>query len=105
MHRPVKQHPDIRLLYDTAGIHDVNVIAHLRNHAKVVADQKNARPLPAQLLHQTQNLGLHGHVEGGRRLIRDQKLRAADHRHGNHNPLPETSRELMRITPHPALRV
>jgi hypothetical protein len=42
-------------------------------------------------------LGLHGHVEGGGRLIGDEEARATRDRHGDHRPLPHPARELVRI--------
>ena len=47
--------------------------------------------------HQVQHLRLDGHVERRRRLVGDQQLRIAGHRHGDHHPLPHPARELVRI--------
>ena len=43
------------------------------------------------------DLGLHGHVQGGRRLVGDQHSGIERDRHGDHDALPHTAGELMRI--------
>ena len=86
-----KQRHGIRVLHNTAGIHDIDVIAGLRNHAQVMADQENAGPVFAELTHQAQNLRLYGHVQGGGGFVRDQKLRPADHSHRDQHTLPQAA--------------
>ncbi|MEZ5865038.1 MAG: hypothetical protein R3D25_13590 [Geminicoccaceae bacterium] len=45
-----------------------------------------------------EDLRLDGHVEGGGRLVGDEQLhRTADERHGDHHPLPDAARELVRV--------
>ena len=46
---------------------------------------------------QRQHLGLHGDVEGGRRLVGDDELRAAGHGHGDHGALAHAAGELVRV--------
>ena len=46
-----------------------------------------------------QHLRLHGDVEGGRRLVGDDELRAPGHRHGDHRALAHAAGELVRILP------
>ena len=44
-----------------------------------------------------QHLRLHGDVEGGRRLVGDDELRPAGHRHGDHRALAHAAGELVRV--------
>ena len=53
-----------------------------------------ARP---QLLHQAQDLRLDRDVERGRRLVGDQQLRPAGHRHRDHDALAHAAGQLVRI--------
>ena len=50
-----------------------------------------------QFLQQREHLGLHGHVEGGGWLIREQHVGLQCQRHGDHDPLPLSARQLVRI--------
>ena len=52
-----------------------------------------------------QDLRLHGHVEGGRRLVGDEEVGLVRERHGDHDALALAARELVRIGAEPALRV
>ena len=54
-----------------------DTVGHLADHAEVVSDEHHRHPVLAlQSVEQLEHLGLHGHVEGGRRLVGDQQLRA-----------------------------
>ena len=50
-----------------------------------------------QLGHQVEDLGLHGDVERGGRLVGDQQLGAAGHGRGDHHPLAHAAGELVRV--------
>ena len=50
-----------------------------------------------KLLDQIEDLGLRGHVERRRRLVRDQQGRARDESHGDHGALAQAAGELERI--------
>ena len=52
-----------------------------------------------ELVHQVEDLGLDGDVEGGGRLVRDEKARVAGHRHRDHHPLAEPAGKLERVLP------
>ena len=52
-----------------------------------------------QFVHQPQNLGLDGHIQGGGGLVRNQNFGAAGQRHGNHHPLAHAAGKLVRILP------
>ena len=58
-------------------------------------DRRIARGL--QLAHQFEDLRLQGDIEGGRRLVRDQKARVAGQRHGDHHALAHAAGELVWI--------
>ena len=53
----------------------------------------------------SQHLGLHGDVERGGRLVGDDQLRVARDRHRDHHALPQPAGQLVRVGPHPALRL
>ena len=52
-----------------------------------------------------EHLRLHGDVEGRRRLVGDDELRAPGHRHGDHGPLAHAAGELVRILPRASGRI
>ena len=57
-----------------------------------------ARPRSSGEPHQElEDLGLHHHVERGRRLVGEQHLRAAGERHRDRRPLAHAARELVRV--------
>src|SRR5439155_4150244 len=47
--------------------------------------------------HEVEDLGLDGHVEGGRRLVGDEQLRFAGEGHGDHHPLGHAPGHLVRV--------
>ena len=49
-----------------------------------------------QVLQKLEDLRLHGDVEGGRRLVGDEKIGPVGERHGDHHPLALAAGELMR---------
>ena len=69
-------------------------------------DDQNTRPaLRAELLHQLQNLCFNGDIQGGGRLVCNQQLRSADHRHSDADALSQTAGQLMRVAVIPFLRL
>ena len=63
-------------------------------------DEEHGQSQPlAQLGQQIQNLRLHRHVQGRRRLIGNQQRGTVDDGHGDHDPLALASAELVRIVP------
>ena len=83
---------------DFAGVHDHDAISDLRDHAEVVGDQEEAHAgFRLQLFQQGQDLRLDGDVEGGGRLVGDQNVGLEGQRHGDHQTLTLTSRELVRV--------
>ena len=62
-------------LDELARVEHADAVAHLRDHAEVVADEQHrgASSLP-ELRDQVEHLGLDGRVEPGRRLVEDEQL-------------------------------
>ena len=56
------------------------------------------------ILHQFEDPGLDRHVQGCSRLVRDQNIRLAGKRHGDHDPLPHASGEFEGILLHAFFR-
>jgi hypothetical protein len=86
------------VLDDPPGAHHRDLVGDRRNDAKIVGDDddRGAKPL-LKLGEQRQDLRLHGDVERGRGLIRDQQLRVVGERHRDHRPLAHATRELVRV--------
>ena len=83
---------------DPPGIHDHDLVAQLGDDAEIVGDEQDGQAEVAlQRSQQVEDLRLNGDVERGRRFIGDEQLRAADEGHGNHHPLAQAARELVRI--------
>ena len=57
-----------------------------------------------QSIDQRKDFGLNCDVKCRGRLVRDQQLRRAGHRHRDHDPLPHAARKFMRILLQPPLR-
>ena len=88
----------VSLLHDAAGVHHGDPIRHVGHHAEVVSDQDEAHlALLLQVFQKLHDLGLHGHVQGSCRLVGDQHSGIQCDRHGDHDALPHTAGELMRI--------
>ena len=78
--------------------HHDRLIGHLAHHSQVVGDEKHGHfTLLLQLQQQFHDLALHGHVQCRGRLVGDQQTRPAGQRHGDHDPLLLSARQLMRI--------
>ena len=78
----------VTLFHQLAAIHDANALTDIGDHAQIVADQQHrGAALAAQFCNQPQHLGLHGDIQGGCRLIRDQQCGVAGQGYGNHHPL------------------
>ncbi len=60
--------------------------------------------LGLELFHQLENLRLDRHIERSGRLVGDQHLRVAAHRHRDHRTLTHTARKLVRILVDPLFR-
>ena len=91
-------------LDDLAGVHHRDLVDHLRHDAEVVGDQEDRHAeLLAEVLHQLEDLGLHGDVERRRGLVGDQELGVAAQRHADHHALAHAAGHLVRVVAHPLL--
>ena len=89
---------DVAALQHLAGIEHHHLVAELGDQAEIVRDHDHGGvQLRLELPQQQDDLGLHGHVERGRRLVGDQQGRVGEQRHGDAGPLPHPAAELMRI--------
>ena len=95
----------VRQLDDLPAVHDGDAVAHLGDHAEVVADEHHAHPgVALQLEQQAQDLVLDDHVERGRRLVGEQDARARRDRDGDQHALPHPAAELVRVVAQSARR-
>jgi hypothetical protein len=84
------QRADRAFLHHLAGIHHRHTVGDLAGHAKVVRDEDHPHAhLLLQLLQQQQHLDLHRRIQRRGGFIRQQQLRPAGQRHGDHRPLPQ----------------
>ncbi len=87
-----------RIFHDRAGIENGDAIDEAGDQREVVGDPDDGHAeLGAQILHQIDDLGLDRHVERGRRLVGDQKLRIAGKADRDHHALAHAARKLVRI--------
>ena len=70
----------------------------LGDDPEVVADDEQRHALLVlELREQLEDLGLHGHVERGRRLVGDEQVGVERERHRDHHTLAHAAGELVRI--------
>ena len=85
-------------LDDLAMPHHGDLVRHRADHAKIVADQQQARiVLRNKIAQQGEDLSLRGDVERSGRLVRDDEARRERHGHADNNALPLATREFMRV--------
>ena len=97
MARPVEQALDVPDLDLLAGVHDVDPLDRLGDHAHVVGDQHQGHAaLALQVDQEIEDLRLDGHIERRGRFVGDQEPRVAGDRHGNNDPLVHAARHLVR---------
>ena len=91
------------LLHDLAGIHHRDAVADLDGDPDVVGDEDDGHAeLALQLAQQQQDLDLHGGIERGGRLVRQQDLGPAGERQRDHRALAHAAGHLVRIGIEPA---
>ncbi len=94
------------LFYDPAGIHDCDPIGPSSDDAKVVSNEKHGHATRlAQPIEDFQDLGLNGHIQGGRRLIRNQQFRLSAQRDRDHHALAHPAAQLVGVALEPLLGV
>ena len=77
-----EQRRDVGLLDDLALVHDGDPVGEVGDHAHVVRDQHDrGAELVAAAAQQVEDLGLHGDVEGGGRLVGDDDPGLEHQRH------------------------
>ena len=61
-------------LGDLSGVHHHDLVSHFADHSQVMGNEHDRHPQPPlQILHQLQDLGLDGDVQGGGRFVGDQE--------------------------------
>ena len=85
----ILQHGLDGAFFDKApGIEHADAVAHLRDHAEVVADEEHGRvQLRLEVRDEVEYLGLDGCIEAGRGLVQDQQRRVLRERHRDHDAL------------------
>ena len=95
-----------RLLHDLAGVHHRDLVGVAGHDPEVVGDEHHRHLAVALLLaQQVEDLRLHGHVERGGGLVREQQLGAARQRHRDHDPLAHAAGQLVRVLAQPPRRL
>ena len=95
-----------QVLDDLAGVHDEHPVADLPDDGDVVADQHQRDVVGGpDRGEQVEHLLLHGHVQGGGRLVGHDQRGRAHQAHPDHRALPHAARELVRVLVRPVLRV
>ena len=94
------------LLDDLAAVHDADHVGDAADDAEIVGDEQQAHAEPgANFRQQRQDLRLHGDVERGGRLVRDQQIGLVGERHRDHDALTLAAGQLMRIAREPGFRL
>jgi hypothetical protein len=94
------------LLDDAAVAHDEDAVGDLAHNGEVVRDEEHGEAvLDAEAFEECDDLGLNGDIERGGGFVGDEKARAIDERHGDHDALPLTAGELVREVVEAALWV
>jgi len=103
--RRAEQLRDACRLDDAACVHDHHLLSVLSHDSKIMRDEQNAHvKLTLQVRQKVQNLSLNGDVERRRGFVRNEQVGRAGECHGNHDPLPHATGELMRVGVHALLR-
>ncbi len=106
MLRRRKHRLDRALLHDLALLHHADPVRHLADDAEIMGNEQDRHAEPGlQILEELENLSLHGDVERGCRLVRNEQVRLIGERHGDHHALPLAARELVRKALQAAFRV
>ncbi len=93
-------------LDDAPAIHHRHAVRDLGDDAEIVRDQHDGGArLPLAPGQERQHLRLHGHVERGGGLVRDDDLGTPRHRHGDDSALAHPARELERVLERAIARV
>ena len=86
------------IFHDLTGIDDGNTVAVLCNDTEIMRDEQHGGIVFLfQATDHFEHLRLNGHIQRGRRLVRDQKLRVTCKRNGDDDTLLHTTGELVRV--------
>ncbi len=101
MLRPLEQLGAGAALHHPAAIEHDDLVGDVGDHAEIVADEQDRHPeLGLQVLHQLEDLGLDGDVQGRGRLVGDQDRGTADQGHRDHGALAQAAGKLEREEVH-----
>ena len=93
-------------LDDAAAVHHGDPLGALRGEAEIVGDEQHREPqLLPHVAQQRQDLRLNRHVQGRRRLVRDEQCGAAGDGDGQADALAHAARQLMRVVAQPVDRI
>ena len=93
-------------LHDLAAVHNDDTVRHLRDHRQVVGNENEGGVLLLhQLVHELEDLGLDGHVQGSGGLVGDDEFGVGRQGDGDDDPLTHTAGKLVGIRLEPVLRV
>ena len=85
----------VPLLHDLPLVHHRHPVADLIDHRQVMGDEQVGQAeLGLQVHQQLEDLGLHGHVQSGHRLVQHNEAAAPDEGGGDGHPLALTAGEL-----------
>ncbi len=90
---------------DFAFLHHRDIVGDFPDDAEVMGNEEHRHVVARlQVLQKLEDLSLHGNIEGGCRLVGDEKIGPVGERHGDHHPLALAAGELMRIGVEPRRR-
>lgn len=87
---------------DPSRVHDGHRIGDSRDEPEIMRDQDHGHPeFVARFHEQLEDLRLDGHIERGRRLIRNEEPRLSDESHRDHDPLTHPPGKLVGVLTKP----
>jgi hypothetical protein len=91
-----------RALDHASGVHHLHAVGDASDHAQVVGDHHHCRvEVTPDAVEHIEDLGLHGHVEGGGGLVGDQHVGIVGDRHRDHHTLTHAPGELVGVLARP----
>ncbi len=98
MQRAVEHRLARPLLDRRARIHNLHFVGDAGDDAEIMGDQDHAHlEFFLQVRQEVQDLRLDGDIQGGCRLVRYDQVGPTHQCHGDHHPLTQTTRQLVRI--------
>ena len=93
-----KDKPGAGLFHHLPTVHNGHIVRHLVDDAQVMCDKDDGGAvLLLELIHQAEDLGLDGHVQGGGGLVGNEDLGPAGQSHGDHHPLAHSAGQLVGV--------